>query len=67
MNDLDPQLAEMVYDLIASLTNKQNHYFYCTRMQIKDNFYKIRISLKDVDEELDAKETTIYIRRLNND
>jgi hypothetical protein len=37
------------------------------RMQIKDNFYKIRISLKDVDEELDAKETTIYIRRLNND
>jgi len=60
---LPAQLLEGVAQLIRDVCNEGNNYTYIEFVTIGNFNYKVTIKLQDVDEQKDAKITSIIIKR----
>ena len=63
---LPKQLLEGVADLIRSCCNAENNYTYIEFTTIGEFNYKVTIKLQDVDENKEAKITSIIVKREDN-
>jgi hypothetical protein len=57
------EIAEGVAEIIRQVCNQENGYQFITFMTIGDYYYKITITLDDVDPQKEAKIATITIKR----
>jgi hypothetical protein len=60
---LPTQLLEGVAELIRNVCNKDNNYTYIEFTSIGNFNYKVTISLQDVDDNKEAKITSIIVKR----
>jgi hypothetical protein len=60
---LPPQVLEGVAQLIRETCNEENNYTYYEMVTIGDNNYKLSIKLYDVDDNKEARITTITVKR----
>ena len=63
---LPTQLLEGVADLIRAYCNAENNYTYIEFATIGEFNYKVTIKLQEVDENKEAKITSIIVKREDN-
>ena len=64
--DIPQEVMEGVATIIRELCNKENGYKFFTRATIGQYNYKIKIELQEVDEQKEAKVSSITIIREEN-
>ena len=60
---LPAQLLEGVAQLIRDVCNEENNYSYIEFVTIGEYNYKVTIKLQEVDEQKEAKVTSIIVKR----
>ena len=56
-------MMEQIYYIISDLCGPENNYNYIEKVDLNGLKYKITINLAEVSETLDARTTTITIKR----